>query len=177
MPNDNNFIHLRLHSAYSLAEGAVQIKDLVKHCIGNKMPAVAITDTNNMFGAMDASINLPLNGIQPIIGVSLAIRHQSVENNLNQRVSEPGFIVLLAQSQLGYENLMVLVSKAHLDSDRSEVPQISLGDLEGYNKGIICLTGGVNGPVGKYLQGGDFEKGEDCLKPLTAFLAIGFIWN
>ena len=168
MPNDNNFIHLRLHSAYSLAEGAVQIKDLVKHCIGNKMPAVAITDTNNMFGAMDASINLPLNGIQPIIGVSLAIRHQSVENNLNQRVSEPGFIVLLAQSQLGYENLMVLVSKAHLDSDRSEVPQISLGDLEGYNKGIICLTGGVNGPVGKYLQGGDFEKGEDCLKRLNS---------
>ena len=164
MPNDNKFIHLRLHSAYSLAEGAVQIKDLAKHCIGNNMPAVAITDTNNMFGAMDASINLPLNGIQPIIGVSLAIRHQSVENNLNQKVPEPGFIVLLAQSQLGYENLMVLVSKAHLGSDRSEVPQIALEDFEDYNQGIICLTGGVNGPVGKHLQDGEFEKAEKCLK-------------
>ena len=168
MPDDKTFIHLRLHSAYSLAEGAVQIKDLAKHCIGNKMPAVAITDTNNMFGALDASLNLPPTGIQPIIGVSLAIRHQKDGDNLHQKAPEPGFVVLLAQSQAGYENLMVLVSKAHLDSDASEVPQIGIADLAGHTGDVICLTGGVKGPVGKYLQDGEDEKAEDCLKYLNS---------
>ncbi|MEZ5756968.1 MAG: DNA polymerase III subunit alpha [Emcibacteraceae bacterium] len=167
MPGDKTFIHLRVHSAYSLAEGAVHIKDLVKHCIGNNMPAVAITDTNNMFGALDASLNLPAGGIQPIIGVTLAIRHGERSDNQHVKVPDPGWLVLLAQTQRGYENLMILVSKAHLDSDPSESPQISIADLDGHTEDIICLSGGVNGPIGKYLQDGDAEKAEECLKYLN----------
>lgn len=162
--NKKQFIHLRLHSAYSLAEGAIQIKDLAKHCIGNRMPAVAVTDTNNMFGALDASLNLPTSGIQPIIGCTLAIRHISGDEGLGHKAPEPGSIVLLAQNQKGYNNLMVLVSKAHLDSEPSEIPQISLEDLQDCTEGVICLSGGVNGPIGKFLQEEKLEKAEECLQ-------------
>jgi DNA polymerase III subunit alpha len=72
---NKDFIHLRLHSAYSLAEGAIHVKDLVKLCHDHQMPAVAVTDTNNMFGALDVSLSLPESGIQPIIGCTIAIRH------------------------------------------------------------------------------------------------------
>ncbi|MCP5382688.1 MAG: DNA polymerase III subunit alpha [Kordiimonadaceae bacterium] len=167
MPDDKTFIHLRVHSAYSLAEGAVHIKDLVKHCVGNNMPAVAITDTNNMFGALDASLNLPAGGIQPIIGVTLAIRHGERSDNQLVKAPSPGWLVLLAQTQRGYENLMVLVSKAHLKSDPSESPQISISDLDGHTEDVICLTGGVNGPVGKFLQDGETGKAEECLNYLN----------
>lgn len=171
MSDNKQFIHLRLHSAYSLAEGAVPVKEIGKYCIGNKMPAVAITDTNNMFGALDASLNLPTQGIQPIIGCTLAIRHEGASDNINRKTPDPSWLVLLAQTEKGYENLMVLVSKAHLDSDPSETPQISLEDLSGYTGDLICLTGGVNGPVGKFLQEGEDEKAEECLKHLNSFFA------
>ena len=171
MSNKKQFIHLRLHSAYSLAEGAVQVKEIGKYCVGNKMPAVAITDTNNMFGALDASLNLPPQGVQPIIGCTLAIRHEAASDNTNHKLTEPGWLVLLAQTNKGYENLMVLVSKAHLDSDPSETPQISIDDLNGYTGDLICLTGGVNGPVGKLLQDGEAEKAEEYLKNLNSVFA------
>lgn len=171
MSNKKQFIHLRLHSAYSLAEGAVQVKEIGKYCVGNKMPAVAITDTNNMFGALDASLNLPSQGVQPIIGCTLAIRHEAASDNPNHKLTEPGWLVLLAQTNKGYENLMVLVSKAHLDSDPSETPQISIDDLNGYTGDLICLTGGVNGPVGKLLQDGEAEKAEEYLKNLNSVFA------
>ena len=171
MAKNNQFIHLRLHSAYSLAEGAVHIKDLAKHCIGNRMPAVAITDTNNLFGALDASLNLPPKGIQPIIGCTVAIRHEADGDSLNKKSPEPGWIVLLAQTQAGYENLMVLVSKAHLESDGMETPQLLLSDLEGYTGDLICLTGGVNGSVGKFLQDNQPEKAEECLIYLNSIFA------
>ncbi len=168
MPDQDQFIHLRLHSAYSLAEGAVHISELAKLCIGNKMPAVAITDTNNMFGALDVSLSLPSKGIQPIIGCTLAIRHESTtDQNIHQKAPDPGWLVLLAQTQAGYENLMFLVSRAHLGSAPTETPQISLVDLEGHSDDLICLTGGVKGPVGKYLQEDQFEKAEECLKYLN----------
>ena len=171
---NKKFIHLRLHSAYSLAEGAIQIKDLAKLCIGNKMPAVAITDTNNLFGALDASLNLPENGIQPIIGCTLAIRHERDADNLTLKQADSGWLILLAQSQVGYENLMVLVSKAHLLSQSSEMPQIAMEDLEGYTGDLICLSGGVNGPIGKYLQDNKPEQAEQCSIYLNSIFADRF---
>ena len=79
--------------------------------------------------------------------------------------------MLLAQSEAGYKNLMVLVSKAHLESDRNEAPQIALQDLEGYTGDVICLTGVVSGPVGQYLQKGQLEQAETCLNYLQSIFA------
>ena len=163
------FIHLHLHSAYSLSEGAVHVKALGALCVDNDMPAVAITDTNNMFGVMEASLTLPTSGIQPIIGCTIAIRHAVAQDSRTFKTPEPGWLVLLAQTEKGYQNLMALVSKAHLDSEPSETPQISLADLQGRTDDVICLTGGPEGPMGKYLQVGGAtsrEKAEDVLKKL-----------
>ena len=162
---------MHLHSAYSLSEGAIHVKSLIGLCTDNDMPAVAITDTNNMFGAMEASLALPKSGIQPIIGCALAIRHEVEQDSRSYKSPEPGWLILLAQTEKGYQNLMVLVSKAHLESEPSEVPQISLSDLQGKTDDVICLTGGPDGPLGKYLQVGGVtsrEKADDMLKKLKA---------
>ena len=165
------FIHLRLHSAYSLSEGAIHVKALPKLCADFNMPAVAITDSNNMFGVMEASLVLPDAAIQPIIGCSLAIRHEVEQDSRSFKTPEPGWVVLLAQTEAGYQNLMALVSKAHLDSEAHETPQISLGDLVGKTEDVICLTGGPDGPVGKYLQVGGAtsrDKAEAVLKKMMS---------
>lgn len=133
------------------------------------MPAVAITDTNNMFGALEASLALPEAGIQPIIGCSLAIRHEVEPDARSFKAPDPGFLILLAQTKVGYQNLMKLVSKAHLEGEAHEVPQLNLTDLMGYTDDIICLTGGHSGPVGKYLHGSgvkSLEKAENILQEL-----------
>ncbi|PCJ39718.1 MAG: DNA polymerase III subunit alpha [Alphaproteobacteria bacterium] len=148
----STFIHLHLHTAYSLSEGAVHVKALGKLCADHNMPAVAITDTNNMFGVLEASLALPGAGVQPIIGCRIAIRHEVEQDSRSFKAPEPGWLVLLAQTEAGYKNLMHLVSKAHLDSEPHETPQISLSDLDGHTADIICLSGGPSGPVGKYLQ-------------------------
>jgi len=163
------FIHLRLHSAYSLSEGAIHVKALGKLCRAHDMPAVAITDSNNMFGALEASLALPGDGIQPIIGCSLAIRHEGEQDARSFKAPEPGWLVLLAQTATGYQNLMKLVSKAHLEGDGHETPQLRLGDLEGHTGDIICLTGGPDGPVGKYLRSGGLkarDRAEEVLRKL-----------
>ncbi|WP_339860661.1 DNA polymerase III subunit alpha [Paremcibacter congregatus] len=147
----SSFVHLRLHSAYSLSEGAVHVKALGKLCSAHNMPAVAVTDTNNMFGALEASLTLPGAGVQPIIGCSLAIRHAVEQDSRSFKTPEPGWLVLLAQTERGYQNLMKLVSKAHLGGDGHETPQLNIDDLDGYTDDIICLTGGPEGPMGKYL--------------------------
>lgn len=165
------FVHLRLHSAYSLSEGAVHVKALGDLCASHNMPAVAVTDSNNMFGAMEASLSLPNYGIQPIIGCTIAIRHEVEQDSRSFKAPDPGWLVLLAQTEAGYQNLMTLVSKAHLDSEPSEVPQISLADLAGKTDEVICLTGGPDGPMGKYLQvdgATSRDKAEDVLKKLKA---------
>ncbi len=166
---DTPFIHLRLHSAYSLSEGAIHVKALGKLCADHNMPAVAITDSNNMFGAMEASLAIPPAGVQPIIGCSLAIRHEVEQDSRGHHASEPGWLVLLAQTEKGYQNLMSLVSKAHLDSEPTEVPQVNLADLAGFTDDVICLSGGPEGPLGKFLQvGGTVSqaKAEEVLKKL-----------
>ncbi|MCF6215725.1 MAG: DNA polymerase III subunit alpha [Emcibacter sp.] len=164
-----NFIHLRLHSAYSLSEGAIHVKALGKLCHKHNMPAVAITDSNNMFGALEASLALPEAGIQPIIGCSLAIRHEITQDSRSFKEPEPGWIILLAQTKQGYQNLMYLVSKAHMESEPSETPQINLGEIEGFSDGLICLSGGPEGPVGKYLAVGSshaLSQAEDMAQKL-----------
>ncbi|VAX08463.1 DNA polymerase III alpha subunit [hydrothermal vent metagenome] len=169
MSTGANFIHLRLHSAYSLSEGAIHVKALGKLCHQHNMPAVAITDSNNMFGALEASLALPEAGIQPIIGCSLAIRHEITQDSRSFKAPEPGWIILLAQTKQGYQNLMYLVSKAHMESEPSETPQINLGEIEGFSDDLICLSGGPDGPVGKYLAVGSthaLSQAEDMTQKL-----------
>src|SRR5579862_5436802 len=150
-----DFIHLRTHSAYSLSAGAIKVKELVGLCRGEAMPAVAITDSGNLFGALEFATACSEAGIQPIIGVEIALAAGARNGNgeRGQRPpaangAEPDRIVLLVQSDQGYRNLMHLVSHAYLDGEAGDEPALTLADLDAASDGLICLTGGAGGPLG-----------------------------
>ena len=128
-----NFVHLRLHSAYSLAESTLRIKNLSGLIADDRQPAAAITDTNNMFGVLEFAQTLIGAGIQPIMGTQL---------NLEDAQGQ-GEIVLLAQTDLGYTNLSKLLSKTLLDADGVHDPSCSLDDLEAHADGLILFSGGA----------------------------------
>jgi DNA polymerase-3 subunit alpha len=167
-----DFVHLRVHSAYSLSSGAIKIKDLVKLCRKMAMPAVAMTDAGNLFGALEFAMAAAESGVQPIIGCELGIRRADAGGN--ERISRagpaltPDALVLLVQNEAGYRNLLQLVSKSHLEAPSGEVPQIDLADLKSRGEGLICLTGGPAGPVGRLLGESQAEAAEAMLAQLKA---------
>src|SRR6266446_7599646 len=161
-----DFIHLRVHSAYSLSAGAIKIKELVQLCRSEAMPAVAITDTGNLFGALEFAMACAEAGIQPIIGCEIALSPNGGARNgrpPNGHPAEPDRIVLLVQSEAGYRNLMALVSRAFLDGEAGAEPAVALADLANANDGLICLAGGAAGPVGRLLAEGQTDAAEAAL--------------
>ncbi len=157
------FIHLHLHSAYSLAEGAIRIPDLISRCIKDSMPAVAITDTNNLFGALEFSIAAAGKGIQPIIGCQFDMMFTGIDAVMP--------IVLLVQNEIGYKNLLKLTSKGFLEVANTEPAHINIDILKKYSAGLICLTGGSDGPIGYFLRHKQEAKSEEILKELQAIFA------
>jgi len=139
------FIHLRTHSEYSLLEGALRLKKLPQMCVDAGMPAVALTDTNNMFAALEFSVGAAGAGVQPIIGCQVDLAYVTPEIGAPDIAPAP--IVLLAQNEAGYENLMKLNSCLYLGKGNA-VAQVTLDELEQHSSGLICLTGGPDGPVG-----------------------------
>jgi DNA polymerase-3 subunit alpha len=155
MSSKKQFIHLHVHSAYSLAEGAIKINALIDLCIKYKMPAVAITDTNNMFGALEFAVAAADAGVQPIIGCQIQLDQQLYE------------LVLLCQSHEGYKNLCKLTSLSYLDKEFIDTPFISLSDLEKNNEGLICLTGGIKGPLSQNILSHQKDEAERILASLS----------
>ncbi len=155
--SDPRFIHLRLHTEYSLLEGAVPVKKLIGLAAGMDMPAVAVTDTNNMFAALEFSEYASKAGIQPIIGCQVDIRYTQADPG--KKPEAPAPVVLLAKSEAGYMNLMKINSCAYLDQG-NEVPQVNMQELAQYSDGLICLTGGPDGPIGRLLRQGQRPKAE-----------------
>lgn len=145
------FIHLRVHSAYSLLEGALKVKEIVKHAVKDHTPAIAITDSNNLFGALEFSQYCFGDGVQPIIGCQLAIDFDDV--GYDPRITKWRYpsdftsIVLLAATETGYNNLVHLVSKAYLDKSETDPVNARAEWLADLGEGIIALTGGTNGPI------------------------------
>ena len=163
-----DFIHLRVHTAYSLSAGAIKIKELVALCRAEAMPAVAITDTGNLFGTLEFATACAEAGVQPIIGCEIALARPD-----DARPAGPGRqpdldrIVLLVQSEAGYRNLMRLVSRSFLDSDSGAEPAIAIADLTAASDGLICLAGGAKGPVGRLLAEGQQDAAEAALAALN----------
>src|SRR5215469_2647533 len=148
-----DFIHLRVHSAYSLSAGAIKIKELVGLCKANAMPAVAITDSGNLFGALEFATACAEAGVQPIVGCEIAlVAHEAGEGQRAPR--DPERIVVLVQSETGYRNLLGLVSRSFLDSEAGADPAIALADLAAHSEGLLCLSGGAKGPLGRLLIDG-----------------------
>jgi len=168
------FVHLKVHSAYSLLEGAITIPKLAQLAARHAFPAVGITDTNNLFGALEFSDRLAEAGIQPIVGCTLQIdfgdrppRNGLQRNGTNRPRSEPaGALALLASNEQGWRNLMKLVSRAFFDPADDAPPHLEIGRLKAHGEGLIALTGGPDGPIDRPLHEGQKEIAVERLKVL-----------
>ncbi len=170
------FVHLRVHSAYSLLEGALPIPAIAKLSTAHKYPAVGLTDTNNLFGALEFSEAMAQAGVQPIIGATIAISFQeptaSNDHNNGHQPAPPidphhdGLIALLAANEAGYANLLKLVSAAHVAIAENETPHITIPQCQDFADGIIALTGGPSGPIDRALQDGQTGLAKSRLKNL-----------
>ncbi|MED5457613.1 MAG: DNA polymerase III subunit alpha, partial [Verrucomicrobiota bacterium] len=148
----DSFVHLHLHTEYSLLDGAVKIADLMAKVNRCKMPAVAMTDHGNLYGAIDFYKQASKAGVKPIIGSEVYLS----PGPMNERKKVPGLpnahhLTLLAKNAVGYENLVRLVSLAHLDGFYYK-PRIDKEALNKYSEGIICLSGCINGEINYWIQ-------------------------
>ena len=164
-----DFVHLRVHTAYSLSAGAITIKELAGLCKAEGMPAVAITDTANLFGALEFATTCSAAGVQPIIGCEIALERSNAERgNRLGRPAEPDRIVLLVQNETGYRNLIELVSRSYLAGEVPSEPTINRCELVRASDGLICLAGGHRGPVGRLLAEGQTEAAAALLSEFAA---------
>jgi len=146
------FIHLHVHSAYSLLEGALQLETILKLATEDSQPALGIADTGNLFGALEFSEKASKKGIQPLAGVELAIDFAAEEERISERghVAWTGksSVVLLAQTEAGFANLSRLVSQSYLEGDGSGTARARLDWLTRERlEGLICLSGGPEGAI------------------------------
>ena len=148
----SQFIHLRNHSQYSLAEGAIMVEDLVKLAVENNMPAVAMTDSGNLFGILEFSKKAGDYGVQPIIGCEI--------------MSEGSKLLIYAKDQTGFNNLLKIVSQSYIKSDSPHEASVDLAELEKFSEGMLCLTAGVEGELGKLLLKNEVQKAEEFAQRL-----------
>jgi DNA polymerase-3 subunit alpha len=168
----SSFIHLRVHSSYSLAEGAIKVveekpkdgyepprKDLIKLCLKHDMPAVALTDKGNLFGAQEFGEAASSAGVQPIVGCQLAVLRP--EQASLKTMTRDGYdqLVLLVQDEKGYRNLSVLVTLSFVEQGRAD-PFVTADELARRTEGLIALSGGIEGEVGRLLLGNQREAAE-----------------
>lgn len=151
-----DFVHLHVHSSFSLLEGALTIARLAELAKADHQPALALTDTDNMFGALEFSEKLSGSGIQPIVGCAIAVDFGDSDHGPRNGNAPPerSRVVLLATRREGYCSLMRLSSRAFLDTPPNEPPRLKLEWLEGETTDIIALTGGPGGPLDMAIAAG-----------------------
>ncbi len=143
-----DFVHLRVHSSYSLSEGAIKADKIAALAREAAMPAVAIANSGNLFGALEFSQACAGKGVQPIIGCQIAVTRED-----NPRLA-PDPVVLLAQSPEGFANLQRLSSAGFLETEPGLKPQLPLARICELSAGLILLTGGTHGPLARLLADG-----------------------
>ena len=174
------FVHLKVHSAYSLLEGALTIGKLAKLAVGYNFPALGLTDTNNLFGALEFSEKLWAEGVQPIVGITLDVafgdQREAQSSMLRAASNEPraqssGRIALFAMNADGYANLMRLSKHLYFDAAADEAAHVKLAHLEACSAGLIALTGGPDGPIDRALGEGQADLARDRLTTLEKLYA------
>jgi len=153
------FVHLRLHSEYSLVDGLVRLKPLAQKVAELKMPAVALTDFNNFFGLVKFYKACQSNGIKPILGSEVIVQDDVEETGGSQ-------LVLLICNDIGYKNLTELISRAYQEGQKQSTPTVKLEWLEGHSDGLIALSGGRLGEIGIALISGRRSDAENSLARL-----------
>ena len=149
--------HLKIHSQYSICEGAIKIDNLKDFCKANKIQSVGISDTHNLSGALEFSENLSSIGTQPIIGTQILFKYKNFF----------GLIPLIAKDKDGYKNIIELSSKSYLDNDNLNDPHCNFDDLIANNDGIIVLSGSINCLIGKLFNKGLSDEADNIYKILS----------
>ena len=144
----NKFNHLKLHTQYSICEGAIKIEDLKVYCKENKIQSVGLSDTANLCGSLEFSENISKVGTQPIIGTQINIKFADTF----------GLLPLIALSEVGYKRIIELSSKSYLENDAMSDPHIDINELLDKTDGVILLSGTVHGLFGKLFEKGKFEE-------------------
>jgi DNA polymerase-3 subunit alpha len=163
------FVHLRVKSAYSLLEGAVRPDELAQLARDGAMPAVAVTDVNNLFGTYEISDTLAKAGVQPIVGALLSVELDAAPpaNAMGSRRKPPA-LPLLVQNEVGYRNLTKLLSAAYLDAEAGDWPHVKAAMLAKHADGLIALTGGPGGPLNRLIVEGQPDAASELLDRLAA---------
>jgi DNA polymerase-3 subunit alpha len=171
------FIHLCNHTIYSLCKGTIHINDIIKKASKEQMPAIAISDISNLFGALEFSIACKKNNIQPIIACDLIIDiEDSNKSNISDLELEETFkrIILIAKNDQGYLNLTNLSSEIHLSRIRNLTPHIKLSKLQEKSKGLIAICGGEKGILGKNILGNNQNAAEKLAEKFQEIFKTDF---
>jgi DNA polymerase-3 subunit alpha len=160
MPRDS-FVHLHLHTEYSLLDGAIRMRELIKKAAEYEMPAVAVTDHGNLFGAIEFYQEATNAGIKPIIGCEAYVAPRSHKEKANSLRDAAYHFTLLAENEIGYRNLVKLISTAHLDGFHYR-PRIDKELLAQHSAGLIGLSGCLASEVNSAIQGNNIEKAKQA---------------
>ena len=164
--NSQGFVHLRVRSAYSLLEGAIKAGKVGKLAADAGMPAVAVADRANLFGALEFSQTAKDAGVQPIVACALPV--VGIGGQINARWAKTPTVVLLAQDMTGWLNLCALSSSAYLDAGEMAEPGVAWDQVVARAEGLILLSGGPDGPVDPLFAQGKTAEG---VRTLTAMKA------
>ena len=164
-----DFVHLKVRSAYSLTEGANKVDAIVSLAKANAMPAVGVTDRNNLFGALEFAQYAAKGGIQPITGCELGIRREDgTGNGPPGKIVPADWLTLLVQNETGYRNLMRLVSRAHLEFKSGSLSALPLSEFEGNTEGLLALVGYAGSALGRLLLAGQTPAATHQLERLQS---------
>ncbi|HEX4741001.1 MAG TPA: DNA polymerase III subunit alpha, partial [Caulobacteraceae bacterium] len=166
------FIHLKVRSAYSLLEGAIKADKIGALAKKAGMPAVALTDRANLFGALEFSVTAAGEGVQPIVGCALPV--SGIGGRAPERWGRTPTITLLAQDEAGYRNLCELSSAAYLDVDGTEEPHVPWEKVVAHSAGLIALSGGTDGPVDPLFAAGRTAEARAALEEMRRVFADRF---
>jgi DNA polymerase-3 subunit alpha len=153
----DSFVHLHLHTEYSLLDGAIRMKELMKKAAEFKMPAVAMTDHGNLYGAIEFYQEALVAGVKPIIGCEAYVAPGSHKDRPGSRRDSAYHFTLLAENETGYQNLVKLVTAAHLDGFHY-APRIDKELLAAHSAGLIGLSGCLAGEINSAIQANNIEK-------------------
>lgn len=162
------FIHLRVHTAYSLLEGAIKVEKLAHLTAEAGIPAVAMTDSGNIYGAMALAKACVSEGVQPILGCQLLVKSPCFDTGILQ-TEKPTYdkVVVLVQNETGYRNLLLMFTPYYMGADKQITPHLTFDELLERTEGLLLLTGGAEGILARPVLKGRVDHAEQILDKLT----------
>ena len=146
--NNQNFNHLKIHTQYSICEGAIKIANLKDFCKENKISCLGLSDTSNLCGALEFAENISKAGTQPIIGTQIYFRFEDTT----------GLLPLIALNERGYKRIIELSSRSYLENDALSDPHLDINELLSDMEGVSLFSGTIQGLFGKLFEKGRLEE-------------------